>query len=282
MVRTVGRNAGLIPWVRLGVDHTYFDLIITNQLDTSNYAGTNQLMIYTCFEWSKYPTPRVSDPVSSRYLDPPPSGRLRLGRNHLQDAILQVGRDIKLGQRPGKGKLARKVANLPLLLQEANRPAPAVVLLFGLLLLLLCLCVVFFAFSGCAALLGAVVAALGMASYQELVCVAELNVDVLAVDAGQLAVEFIGFLGLADVEFGIEAAAVPTVAGWRSLFLFLALHLARVAVEVVEQPEEGGEVWVCRVQIFWETEDHVGQIGMTVTSEVGLLCVSLFSMSELG
>jgi hypothetical protein len=77
--------------------------------------------------------------------------------------------------------------------------------------------------------------------------VGEFDVEVLLLDAGQLAVEFVGGCGLAHVKLWLEGGgdgAADVTALLRLALLRLALRgldLAAVAVEVVEQAEQRGE-----------------------------------------
>lgn len=85
------------------------------------------------------------------------------------------------------------------------------------------------------------VGALGVAADGDGLDVGELDLDVLLVDAGQLAVQLIGVLDLLDVELGGEGFQ-DVAAGPR---LGCVLGALRVLLEVVEEAEErmeGGAV----------------------------------------
>ena len=101
----------------------------------------------------------------------------------------------------------------------------------------------------------ALVGALYAAAHGDGLRVGELDVEILLLNAGKLAMELIGGLGLAHVELGLEgggdgAADVMTRARALLLLLLLLLRLllrlrglsfATIAVKVVEQAEERGE-----------------------------------------
>lgn len=76
--------------------------------------------------------------------------------------------------------------------------------------------------------------------------VGELDVNVLLVDARELAVELVGVVGLADIELGLPAGDVGSAT---------ALALTRVVVKVVKEAEEGSEGSVGVVEVSGE-ESH--------------------------
>lgn len=79
------------------------------------------------------------------------------------------------------------------------------------------------------------VGALGPAADRHCLRLGEFNVDRVLIHAGQLAVQLVGVVGLADVKLGLpDGGACASAVG-------LAACLAGVAVKVVEEAEERGE-----------------------------------------
>ena len=95
-----------------------------------------------------------------------------------------------------------------------------------------------------------------MAPHDKDILSRQLDVDVLAVRPGHLAVQLVRLLRLADVEAWSRTASVTTPTGRRPVLFLFALHLARVRVEVIEEAEEGGEVGIGRVEVFRKRKDH--------------------------
>jgi len=90
------------------------------------------------------------------------------------------------------------------------------------------------------------IGALSLAADEHSLGLGELDVDILLVDTRELAMEFIRFPGLADVELGLPARHTSATA---------AHSLTRVAVEVVKEAEEGSERGVGVIQASRE-ESH--------------------------
>lgn len=85
--------------------------------------------------------------------------------------------------------------------------------------------------------------------------VGELDLNVLPINAGELAVKLVCLLGLADIELGAEGAGglgVTTAASLRGA----ALNLASVGVKVVEEAEEVGEAGVRTVGAVEATREE--------------------------
>lgn len=139
-------------------------------------------------------------------------GRSGLGNHDRQDAVLQAGLDIVPvdAARESEGTLE---------LADGALAGPEVVAGLGLGGVIT---------SGLLGL-GGVVLALGAALYDQSVGIGELDVDVLLGDAGQLAIQVVGVLGLANVEARGEGAGGDLAAG-------------TVVVVVVQEAEERGEV----------------------------------------
>jgi hypothetical protein len=76
------------------------------------------------------------------------------------------------------------------------------------------------------------IAALGVAFDGQSVGVRELDVNILLLNAGKFAVEFIGILDFLDIELGSEGLQVTTDG---------AVTLATVLIEVIQHAEEGME-----------------------------------------
>lgn len=194
---------------------------------------------------------------------------LLLGSNYLENAALEARGDVELAQRPRERKLARKLSNKSLPLQETNC---GVGILFSFMagtllvfwarfiarLSLWALALVAFLLLAAVTLLGtrAIIRPCDVSLDQQDILLHELYVNVLALDAGDLAVELIRILGLADVEARAGAAAVPSSLG-PALGFLLALDFAGVGVEIVEKTEESGEVGIGGVEIVWKCKDHL-------------------------
>lgn len=89
--------------------------------------------------------------------------------------------------------------------------------------------------------------------------VGELDLNVVTINAGELAVQLVCLLGFADIELGTESAgglSMTTAAGLRGA----ALNLATVGVKVIEEAEEVGEAGVRAVGAVDTTreERHFG------------------------
>ena len=177
-------------------------------------------------------------------------GLLGLGHGDAQDAVLEASRDGVMLHRRREVKGARELA-------DAALGEPVLVLgRLGLGLRLLgggggalvldgCL-VRRLAALGDGGLVGDVldlvgrrgalgVGALGPAADRHRLRLGEFNVDRVLVHAGQLAVQLVGVVGLADVKLGLpDGGACASAVG-------LAARLAGVAVKVVEEAEERGE-----------------------------------------
>lgn len=106
--------------------------------------------------------------------------------------------------------------------------------------------------------------------------VGELDLNILAVNAGELAVKLVCLLGFADIELGAEGAGglgVTTATSFRGA----ALNLASVGVEVVEEAEEVGETGVRAVGAVEATREErhfeCGCVGRVVKRSCVYDCV---------
>lgn len=89
------------------------------------------------------------------------------------------------------------------------------------------------------------VGALGVAADHQGLRVGELDVDVVTIEAGELAVELVAVLGLVQVELGAHNAGVAATVGARSIVgTLIALDLASVVIKIAEQAEQGSEARV--------------------------------------
>jgi hypothetical protein len=204
---------------------------------------------------------------------------LGLGNNNAQDTVLKLGRDVVLVDTSGEVEAARELA-------EGALGEPVLGLITGLLLDLLGLLVVgdfgaLVSFGlglvlnfGVVRVLVLIVAlalsngALGLRALDEAsgrsagsVCalslaadghglrLSEFDVNVVLGHAGELSMELVGFASLADIELGLpvgEAASASTT---------VLLSLTRVAIEVVEETEEGSKGSIGVVEVARE-ESH--------------------------
>lgn len=218
---------------------------------------------------------------------------LRLGNRDVQDTVVEAGRDSILVDTAREAESAGELANgalrdpelllgllvlvlvlLGVLIVLLGNSALLLGLVLGMLLGIILdrdlvgLVVMLAALGNSAARLGitvlkvagrrsaGLVAALDVAGDDDGLRVGELNVDILAIDAWQLAVQLVRVLRLADVELWVEGAGAdtPTLAavGVRG-----TLDFAAIVVEVVEETEERGEAWVSAIEGTRE-ERHFG------------------------
>jgi len=197
-----------------------------------------------------------------------------LGNSDTQDTVLQAGLNTILVDAAGEAESAGELANgtfrdpilllrllllllLLLLLSSVLGNSASFLGLLGFLILdrdlvrLAAFLLLLAAFGDGTARLGPIlneaggrsarlVGALDLAMDHDGLWLGELNVDILALDARELAVQLVGVLRLADVELGVEmprCEAALAVGGSR----VGVAALAPVVVKVVEQTEERGE-----------------------------------------
>lgn len=147
----------------------------------------------------------------------------RLGNDDRENAVLQVGLDIVLVDTAGEGKGALELANRAL----AGPVAVAGLVGLGLVASLGHSAIII---TGGLVGVSGVVLALGATLHDQGVGVGELNTDVLLGNAGQLAIQVVGVLTLADIEAWLESAGGGGLAA------------RPVQVVVIQQTEERGKV----------------------------------------
>ena len=87
----------------------------------------------------------------------------------------------------------------------------------------------------------------------------EFDMNILTVEARELAVKLVGVLGLVQIELGSdEAGMAAAVVGVGVRVVLLTLELARVVIEVAEQTEERGEAGDGVVEATREESHFVG------------------------
>lgn len=219
---------------------------------------------------------------------------LGLGNNNAQDTILELGRDVVLVDTSGEVETARELAEGALgepvlglitrllldllgLLVVGNFGA-LVSLGLGLILNLgvvrVLVLVVTLALANSALGLGALdeasgrsagsVCALSLAADGHGLRLSEFNVDVFLGHARELSMKLVGLASLANIELGLpvgEAASTGTT---------VLLSLTRVAIEVVEETEEGSKGSIGVVEVAGE-ESHCVCVDVCVCVEERLL-----------
>jgi hypothetical protein len=216
---------------------------------------------------------------------------LGLGHNDTEDTVLKAGRDGILVDACGKVEAARELANAAL-----SKPVLGLVgWLLGLLVLLddllearlvgLRLGLVF----DCGLVAGAVLAlalsdgssggvtldgtagwcagsvgALDLAANEHGLRLCELDLNVLLVYARELAVELVGFTGLADIKLGLPVLKTGAAT------LASSSALTGVVVEVIEKAEERVEGGVVRgvVEVAREESHCADLVGSRLESDV--------------
>lgn len=160
------------------------------------------------------------------------TGGSRLGDDNGENAILQASFDSILVDARGEAESALELADRTLV-------SPVAVVRLSSLLLLNLLRIGGLVFNGGLVVRGSlslrlvVVFTLDAALHDQGLVVGEFNVDVLLGNTRELAIEVVSFIGLADIEAGVERGSSARAAG-------------AVGVIVVKKTEEGREVTLTR------------------------------------